>query len=80
MRMGSLPSSSRGHLPTEKSSGDKCTQRAGISIPEELTYLENDRPVHLEKMISTPIGRAISAIASSPEPTRTDHAMSTKAK
>jgi hypothetical protein len=35
--MDSLPSSSGGYLPTEKSSGDKRIKRAGLSIPAELT-------------------------------------------
>jgi hypothetical protein len=34
---------------TEKSSGDKCTQRAGIRVTEELTYAPS-----IWKMISTP--------------------------
>jgi len=38
------------HLTTEKSSGDKCTQRAGISVPrEESTYAPSIR-----KIISPP--------------------------
>jgi len=39
----------RVHLTTEKSSGDKCTQRAGIRVPEESTYAPSIR-----KMISAP--------------------------
>ena len=37
------------HLTTEKSSGDKCTRRAGISVPEESTYAPS-----IQKMINPP--------------------------
>jgi hypothetical protein len=37
------------HLTTEKSSGDGCTQRAEISVPEKSTYAPSIR-----KMISPP--------------------------
>jgi hypothetical protein len=39
----------RVHVTTVKSCGDKCTQRAGISVPEESTYVPSIR-----KMISPP--------------------------
>jgi len=39
----------RVHLTTEKSSGNKCTQRVGIRVPEESTYAPSIR-----KMISPP--------------------------
>ena len=78
----------RVHLTTEKSSG---TRRAGISAPEQSTYTPSIRKMisqprewstsaPREKSISTPIGRAMRTIATSPETTRTSQAMSEKAK
>jgi len=39
----------RVHLTTEKSSGNKCTQRAGICVPDESTYA-----LSIRKMMSPP--------------------------
>jgi hypothetical protein len=61
------------HLTTEKSSGDKCTQRARISVPrEESTYAPSIR-----KMISPP--REFTTKAQS-QTTRTDQAKFEKVK
>ena len=62
----------RVHLTTEKSSSDKGTQRAGISVPEESTYLPSIR-----KMISP--AREFSTNAQG-QTTRTDQVNSEKVK